>query len=63
VIVLSPTERRVFELFLRGHSLGQIAVECCISYYTAREHLNAVVRKFGVRSRSELLYLANQKVA
>jgi DNA-binding CsgD family transcriptional regulator len=63
VIVLSPSERRVFELFLRGHSLDQIAVACCISFYTARGHLEAVVRKFGVRSRSELLYLANQRVA
>jgi DNA-binding CsgD family transcriptional regulator len=63
VIVLSPTERRVFELFLRGHLLEEIAVECSISYYTARVHLDAVVRKFGVRSRSELLYLANQRVA
>jgi DNA-binding CsgD family transcriptional regulator len=63
VIVLSPAERRVFALFLAGHSLEQIAVSCCISFYTAREHLNAVVRKFGVHSRSELLYLANQRVA
>jgi DNA-binding CsgD family transcriptional regulator len=63
VIVLSPSERRVFELFLRGHSLDQIAIACCISFYTAREHLTAVVRKFGVRSRMELLYLANQRVA
>lgn len=63
MIVLSPTERRVFALFLTGHSLEQIAVACCISFYTAREHLSAVVRKFGVRSRSELLYLANQRVA
>jgi DNA-binding CsgD family transcriptional regulator len=55
VIVLSPTERRVFQLFLAGHSLGQIAVECSISYFTARGHLEAVVRKFGVRSRAELL--------
>jgi DNA-binding CsgD family transcriptional regulator len=55
MIVLSPTERRVFELFLRGHSLDQIAVACCVSWYTARGHLDAVVRKFGVRSRSELL--------
>lgn len=63
MIVLSPSERRVFELFLRGHSLDQIAIACCISFYTAREHLTAVVRKFGVRSRMELLYLANQRVA
>jgi DNA-binding CsgD family transcriptional regulator len=56
VIVLSPTERRVFELFLRGHSLEDVAVTCCISFYTAREHLNAVVRKFGVRSRRDLLW-------
>jgi DNA-binding CsgD family transcriptional regulator len=63
VIVLSPTERRVFELFLRGHSLDQIAIACCISFYTARAHLEAVRRKFGVRSRVELLYLANQGIA
>ena len=55
MIVLSPTERRVFELFLRGHSLEQIAVAGCVSFYTVRVHLDAVVRKFGVRSRLELL--------
>jgi DNA-binding CsgD family transcriptional regulator len=63
VIVLSPTERRVFELFLRGNSLDQIAVVCCISFYTAREHLSAVVRKFGVRSRAELLYVTSGRAA
>jgi DNA-binding CsgD family transcriptional regulator len=63
VIVLSPTERRVFDLFLRGHSLDQIAIACCISFYTARGHLDAVVRKFGVRSRSELLYVASRRAA
>jgi len=62
VIVLSPTERRVFALFLAGHSLDRIAEGCGCSFYTAREHLTAVMRKFGVRSRVELLYMANQRV-
>jgi len=56
VIVLSPTERRVFALFLAGHSVPMIADACGISFYTAREHLTAVMRKFGVRSRVELLW-------
>lgn len=63
MIVLSPSERRVFALFLAGHSVPRIANACGISFYTAREHLNAVVRKFGVRSRSELLYVASRRVA
>lgn len=56
MIVLSPAERRVFELFLAGQSLEDIAVARCISFYTAREHLNAVVRKFGAQSRRDLLW-------
>ena len=63
MIVLSPIERRVFALFLAGHSLPRIADACGISFYTAKEHLNAVVRKFGVRSRAELLYVASRRAA
>jgi DNA-binding NarL/FixJ family response regulator len=63
MIVLSPTERRVFALFLAGHSVPMIADSCGISFYTVREHLNAVVRKFGVDSPAELLYVANRRAA
>jgi DNA-binding CsgD family transcriptional regulator len=63
MIVLSPTERRVFELFLAGHSVPRIADSYGISFFTAREHLNAVVRKFGVRSRMELLYVSSRRAA
>ena len=63
MIVLSPTERRVFALFLAGQSVPRIADVCGISFYTAKEHLNAVVRKFGVRSRSELLFVATRSAA
>ena len=63
MIVLSPTERRVFELFLAGRPLPGIADSCGVSFFTARERLNAVIRKFGVRSRAELLYVANRRAA
>ena len=63
MIVLSPTERRVFALFLAGHSDPQIADACGIAFYTVRAHLAAVMRKFGVRSRADLLVVANRKVA
>jgi len=63
LIVLSPTERRVFALFLAGHSVPMIADACGVPFYTAKEHLNAVVRKFGVRSRVELLYVTSRRVA
>ena len=63
MIVLSPTERRVFALFLTGHSVPRIADTCGISFYTAREHLNAVVRKFGVNSRAALLYVTSRRAA
>ena len=63
MIVLSPTERRVFSMFLAGHPLYRIAAICGVSFFTAREHLNAVVRKFGVRSRVELLFVAMRSAA
>jgi DNA-binding CsgD family transcriptional regulator len=59
---LSPTERRVFALFLAGHSVPRIADSLGFSFYTAKEHLNSVVRKFGLRSRVELLYMARRAV-
>ena len=63
MIVLSPSERRVFALFLAGHSVPMIADACGISFYTVKEHLNAVVRKFGVHSRAELLYVTSRRAA
>ena len=60
MIILSPSERRVFSMFLAGHSIPMIADACGISFYTVKEHLNAVVRKFGVHSRAELLYVTGR---
>ena len=63
LIVLSPTERRIFSMFLAGYPLNRIAAAVGVSFYTARVHLDAVVRKFGVRSRWELLYVVTRSAA
>lgn len=52
---LTPAQRRVAALVLRGLSTQQIVNELSISAYTVQEHLHAVFDKFGIGSRRELV--------
>ena len=51
---LSPRERQVTELLLRGLPIEEIAAVLRISRYTVRDYTKAVFAKLGVGSRPEL---------
>jgi DNA-binding NarL/FixJ family response regulator len=52
---LTPAQRRVTELLLRGYSTRQIVERLCLSPYTVQEHVRASYDKVGVGSRRELV--------
>ena len=51
---LSATRRRVLEALLDGHGEPDIARRTCRSRSAVHEHVTAIYRHFGVRSRGEL---------
>jgi DNA-binding CsgD family transcriptional regulator len=51
---LSPRERQVTEMLVRGLPLPEIAAALWLSPHTVRDHVKAVYAKLGVRSRPEL---------
>jgi DNA-binding CsgD family transcriptional regulator len=55
---LSPTQRRVFALICQGKSNKEIASELAISVNTARNHVAAVIGRFGAHSRAHLAAVA-----
>jgi DNA-binding CsgD family transcriptional regulator len=48
---LSPRERDVLQLMVRGLDNRQIAAELGIGYTTVRSHTQSIIEKFGARSR------------
>jgi DNA-binding CsgD family transcriptional regulator len=57
---LTGTQRRVFHLVCNGLSDDEIACELSVTYNTAKNHVAAVRRQFGVHSRSQLLAKARE---
>jgi DNA-binding CsgD family transcriptional regulator len=51
---LSPRERQVTELLLRGLPIEEIAASLWISRHTVRDYTKAIFAKLGVGSRPEL---------
>lgn len=54
---LSPRQREVLTLLLRGLAVKEIAGELDLSQHTVNEHVKALHRHFNVSSRGELLAL------
>jgi DNA-binding CsgD family transcriptional regulator len=55
---LSPAQHRVFELICHGKSNKEIAIALKISVNTARNHVSAVLVRFGAHSRAHLAAVA-----
>jgi DNA-binding NarL/FixJ family response regulator len=55
---LSPREREVCDLLIRGHGNAQAAAELCISAKTVETHRTRIFKKLGVHSLAELIRLA-----
>jgi DNA-binding CsgD family transcriptional regulator len=56
---LSPAERRVYEVAIRGLPVKEIAAELVVSEATVATHLSRIYGKFGVHSRAELIARAS----
>lgn len=52
---LTPRERDIVNLVVRGKNSKEIAADMNISLNTERDHLKNIFRKMGVRNRSELI--------
>jgi DNA-binding CsgD family transcriptional regulator len=55
VHALTAREAEVAELLCAGMAAKEVARELVISVHTVRDHVKAIHRKVGVRSRAELL--------
>ncbi len=53
--VLSPREKRVVLLLIRGFSNKEIASRCALSVETVKEYLKHVYTKIGIHGRTALL--------
>lgn len=58
---LTPTEHRVLDLVVAGHSNPEIADRLLISRNTVRAHVSSLLAKLGVASRVELAVAAARR--
>lgn len=53
--ILSPAQKRVFDLLAKGLRKKEVAEQLHLSYHTVHAHTREIYRLFGVHSRAELL--------
>lgn len=56
---LSPAERSVFDLYVKGYAAKEIAEELCLSINTIKTHSKRIYIKLNVSTREELLLYIN----
>ena len=56
---LTPTEKRVYELYVEGKSTKEVLAELNIKENTLKYHNRNIYSKLGVSSRKQLIELAN----
>jgi pSer/pThr/pTyr-binding forkhead associated (FHA) protein len=54
-IFLSPAQRRIFDLLVRGDAEKEIAATVKLSPHTIHNHVKAIYKAYDVHSRGELL--------
>ena len=54
-VKLSPREKEVFELFIKGHTAKQTAQELGLTISSVNHYSESLYRKLGIQSRTELL--------
>jgi|GEM_PF-2471044 RNA polymerase sigma factor (sigma-70 family) len=57
---LTAKEKLVFDFLVEGYTIKEIAKRLGISYSTVNTHMNAVYRKLGVNTRSQLIICYRQ---
>ena len=59
---LSPREREVMELLVRGYSTDRIGKDLRISYHTVKTHVYHIYQKVGVHAQQELIDLVEERL-
>jgi DNA-binding CsgD family transcriptional regulator len=58
---LTPRQEEVLELLARGHDTSEIADQLGIAIETARNHVRHLLKRLGVHSRLEAVYVARRR--
>jgi DNA-binding NarL/FixJ family response regulator len=60
---LTPREYRVAMLVARGLSYKEVAHQSGLSHHTVKLYMHKIIRKLGVKSRTEVIVMILQEVA
>ena len=52
---LTPREKEIFDMLVKGTDTKEIALSLVISEKTVRNHISNVIQKLGVKGRSQAI--------
>lgn len=55
VQTLTPTEKRVFDIMVKGKTTKEIADELCLHFSTIKNHRTSILKKLGARDSKEVI--------